>query len=29
LRAVVERMQRNPFPAGAPHLTREALHERH
>lgn len=29
LRAVVERMQQNPFPAAAPHLTRETLHERH
>lgn len=28
LRRVVERMQQNPIPAGAPHLTREALHER-
>lgn len=28
LRNVVERMQRNPIPSGAPHLTREALHER-
>jgi predicted DNA-binding antitoxin AbrB/MazE fold protein len=28
LRMVVERMQHNPIPAGAPPLTREALHER-
>jgi len=28
LKMVVERMQQNPIPAGAPHLTREALHER-
>jgi predicted DNA-binding antitoxin AbrB/MazE fold protein len=28
LKIVVERMQQNPTPAGAPHLTRETLHER-
>lgn len=28
LRAVVERMQQNPIPAGVPPLTRESLHER-
>ena len=28
LRTVIENMQRNPIPAGAPPLTREALHER-
>lgn len=28
LHALVERMQQNPIPADAPHLTREDLHER-
>jgi len=28
LRTVAQRMQQNPIPAGAPRLTREALHER-
>jgi predicted DNA-binding antitoxin AbrB/MazE fold protein len=28
LRAVVERMQQNPIPAGVAYLTREVLHER-
>ena len=28
LKTVVERMQKNPIPPGAPHLTREQLHER-
>jgi predicted DNA-binding antitoxin AbrB/MazE fold protein len=28
LRVLVERMQQNPLPAGAPRLTREALNER-
>ena len=28
LKAVVERMQHNPLPSAAPHLTREVLYER-
>ena len=28
LKTVVERMQKNSIPSGAPRLTREALHER-
>lgn len=28
LKALVERMQANPIPEGAPRLSREALHER-
>jgi hypothetical protein len=28
LKTVVERMRQNPLPAGAPRLTRDALHER-
>ena len=29
LRAVVERMHQNPLPHGAPHLTRDEMHERY
>jgi predicted DNA-binding antitoxin AbrB/MazE fold protein len=29
LSMLVKRMKQNPLPAGAPRLTREALHERH
>lgn len=28
LQRIVQRMQANPLPAGAPHFTREELHER-
>ncbi|MBT9163925.1 MAG: hypothetical protein DDT24_00847 [Chloroflexi bacterium] len=28
LKTMVERMQKNPIPPGAPYLTREELHER-